>query len=340
MQFQKNRILELDALRGIAALAVFLYHSSILYKDSIYFSIFRFGLTGVDLFFIISGFVIFSSIKQKTRIQFVTSRFIRLFPTYWIAVTCTFTLIIIKYYDKGILHLTPINQYLANLTMVQEFFNIENLDGPYWTLYIELFFYLLVFVFIRNEKLLFLTISIIILATVFSRLELLALPMPFSYLSTTPISAHASLFLIGMLFYKFREHKNRVYLITIIIGFITQGIIYFKHYNWIKNTDISFEEHIIILIILFIVFILFTYNRLSFLKQNKLIFLGEISYALYLIHQYLTTEILEYYLVQKLHLKLGIVIFAIALPIVIILSILITKQTEKISSFLKKIVTF
>ncbi len=340
MQQKENRILELDALRGIAALSVYFYHASIYYKDSIYFSFFRFGLTGVDLFFIISGFVILSSAQNKTRLQFIKSRFIRLFPTYWIAVTFTFVLIIIKYFDKGILNLIPIKQYLVNLSMIQEFFKIENLDGPYWTLYIELFFYLIVFIFIKKEKLIFFILSLIIIITLISRFDIFHFPFPISILNSTPISSHASLFVIGMLFYKLKNSMNLMCLIPILIFFTTQILIYKYHYLWIKNTDINFYEHLILLFLFFIIFLLFIYNKLNFLVNNKLIFLGQISYTLYLIHQYLTTEIIEYYLVNKLNFNLGLVIFTIALPIVIIVSIYLTKISDKISAFLKKTLSF
>ena len=340
MQKENKRILELDALRGIAALSVFFYHASIYYKDSVYFSVFRFGLTGVDLFFIISGFVILSSVQNKTRLQFIKSRFIRLFPTYWIAVTFTFILIIIKYFDKGILNLMPIKQYLVNLSMIQEFFKIENLDGPYWTLYIELFFYLIVFIFIKKEKLIFFILSLIIIITLISRFDIFHFPFPISILNSTPISSHASLFVIGMLFYKLKNSMNLIYLIPILIFFTAQILIYKYHYLWIKNTDINFYEHLILLFLFFIIFLLFIYNKLKFLVNNKLIFLGQISYTLYLIHQYLTTEIIEYYLVNKLNFNLSLVIFTIALPIVIIVSIYLTKISDKISAFLKKILSF
>ncbi len=336
MQSNNKRILELDALRGIAALSVFFYHASIYYKESFYFSIFRFGLTGVDLFFIISGFVILSSIQNKTHLQFIKSRLIRLFPTYWIAVTFTFIFIIIKYFDKGILNQIPIKQYLVNLSMIQEFFKIENLDGPYWTLYIELFFYLIVFIFIKKEKLIFVILSLIIIITLILRFDVFYVPFPISILNSTPISSHASLFLIGMLFYKLRDSMNSMYLIPILIFFATQILIYKYHYTWIKNTDINFNEHLIMVLLYFLIFLLFVYNKLSFLVNNIFIFFGKISYTLYLIHQYVTTEIIEYYLVNKMNFNLGVVIFMIILPIIIITSFYLTKVTDKISSFLTK----
>lgn len=199
MQQKENRILELDALRGIAALSVFFYHASIYYKESIYFSFFRFGLTGVDLFFIISGFVIFSSVQNKSRLQFIKSRFLRLYPSYWFAVTLTFILIILKFYEKGMINQIPIKDYLINLSMIQEFFGIKNLDGPYWTLYIELFFYLIIFCFMQKELLIYFTLGIITLTTVLVRLNFLPSAFPFSSLTNTPISTQSSLFLAAIL---------------------------------------------------------------------------------------------------------------------------------------------
>jgi peptidoglycan/LPS O-acetylase OafA/YrhL len=336
MQQKENRILELDALRGIAALSVFLYHASIYYKESIYFSFFRFGLTGVDLFFIISGFVIFSSIQNKTRLQFLQSRLLRLFPTYWIAVTFTFTLIFIKYYQKGILTLLPLKQYIINLSMIQEFFKIENLDGPYWTLYIELFFYFLVFILIKKEKMLFAAISMIILITVISRVNWINIPYPLSILATTPISAHAPLFLIGMIFYKLHKTKSLIYLTPIVLVFISQVLIYRAHYIWIQNTDINFSEHITLLVLYLVVFSMFVFNKLKFICNSYLIKLGKISYALYLIHQYLTTEIIEFYIVNKKHFSLGATIFLISLPLVLFISFYVSKISDWIGLILKK----
>lgn len=333
MQQKETRILELDALRGIAALSVFFYHASIYYKESIYFSLFRFGLTGVDLFFIVSGFVIFSSIQNKTRIEFLKSRFLRLYPSYWFAVTFTFILIIIKYYDKGILNQIPIKEYLVNLTMIQEFFDIQNLDGPYWTLYIELFFYLIVFVFLKNERLLFITLLIIISLKTISILRIYKIP---DYLSSTPISSFGALFLTGMFFYKYKITKSIKFIMGVIACFIIQFIIYYFHYSYNKSTDINFYEHIVFLILYFLTFYLLVSNKLLFLRYKPIILLGEISYILYLIHQYFTTEIIEYYLVNKHKISLGITIFLISLPIVLILSFFIHFKMNHFSKFLKK----
>lgn len=59
----QKRFLELDALRGLAAMLVVMFHYSMNYSDLPVYRIFKYGITGVDLFFLISGFVIFQSIK-------------------------------------------------------------------------------------------------------------------------------------------------------------------------------------------------------------------------------------------------------------------------------------
>ncbi len=340
MQQKENRILELDALRGIAALSVFFYHASIYYKESVYFSCFRFGLMGVDLFFIISGFVIFSSVQNKSRLQFIKSRFLRLYPSYWFAVTLTFILIIIKYYEKGITNLIPIKDYFINLTMIQEFFKVQNLDGPYWTLYIELFFYLIIFCFMQKELLTYVTLGIISLTALFVRLNILPSIFPFSFLTNTPISAQSSLFLAGILFYKLMITKNKLFFLPILCCFFCQTLILKTHYEVANIQDIQFNEHITLLIIFFIVFSFLIFGKLKILIIKPLLMLGNISYILYLTHQYLTTEILEYYLVKRNGLNLGISIFLISLPIVLILSyysnLLIQKLNYKLKIILNK----
>src|SRR5262250_3203475 len=77
----KSRLEELDVLRGLAALAVVVFHYS--GHATRYFTGFPFhftvGLHGVELFFVISGFVIFMTLERTARLRdFAVSRFSRL----------------------------------------------------------------------------------------------------------------------------------------------------------------------------------------------------------------------------------------------------------------------
>ncbi len=83
-----SRLLALDSLRGIAALSVMVLHylndSRGAYGlDNAYWQ-FGQGNFGVQLFFMISGFVILQTLDRRSRVlDFAVARFIRLYPTFW-----------------------------------------------------------------------------------------------------------------------------------------------------------------------------------------------------------------------------------------------------------------
>ena len=144
----QNRYKELDALRGLAALLVVFFHFTL--GRNQYNSFFKLGATGVDLFFIISGFVIFMSLQKVSRsADFLINRASRLYPTYWAAVTFTFISLTAYSLLKGGGDLgSKLMQYVGNLTMFQFYLGITDIDGPYWTLIIEMIFY----IFIDSER--------------------------------------------------------------------------------------------------------------------------------------------------------------------------------------------
>jgi peptidoglycan/LPS O-acetylase OafA/YrhL len=143
-----RRLTELDALRGIAALAVVGFHYLYAYPTEFdpgapVVGPAEFGKNGVLLFFMISGFVIYMTVAQAPRAwTFVTGRVSRLYPAYWVAVLATFLLISVAPMPGQ--RATP-TQTLVNLTMFEGvFMRVPYLDEVYWTLTIELMFYVLV----------------------------------------------------------------------------------------------------------------------------------------------------------------------------------------------------
>lgn len=147
-QERGNRIVVLDALRLIAALMVVFYHYvafgegwdgpqarlfPVIFRPSAY------GWLGVDLFFMISGFVICMSCWGRTVPDFFTSRVIRLFPAYWLGVLATTAVVALV---PGGLAPHAWREVLVNLTMLQWPVDVEHVDGVYWTLWAELRFYL------------------------------------------------------------------------------------------------------------------------------------------------------------------------------------------------------
>jgi peptidoglycan/LPS O-acetylase OafA/YrhL len=145
-----KRLAFIDTLRGIAVLAVLVQHvfEVILEKHptGVYYGplhdIFgyymNFGRFGVVLFFFVSGFVIpFSFPDSATPVRdFTISRFFRLYPAYWTSIVVGLTLV--QLLDSKSF---PLGQVAANVTMLQTFVNVPNLWVFYWTLAIELLFY-------------------------------------------------------------------------------------------------------------------------------------------------------------------------------------------------------
>jgi peptidoglycan/LPS O-acetylase OafA/YrhL len=150
---RRDRLAALDGLRFLTALAVVLFHfvgqtpwAMIYVWGRPYQSTFpemhryfAFGRLGVDLFFLISGFVICMSAWGRTPRDFFISRVTRLYPMYWIAIGVSAC--VIYFADSPFGHPNP-RLIFANLTMLQTPLGVENLDPVYWTLWPELCFYL------------------------------------------------------------------------------------------------------------------------------------------------------------------------------------------------------
>ena len=138
------RLSEVDALRGVAALAVVLFHYTsqfaALYPAAPQTALqVPHGHFGVNLFFIISGFVIFMTLdRTRTAMDFVVSRFSRLYPAYWVSVLLTFA---ITHWLGLPGKLVDAGTALANGLMFHALLRVPHVDGVYWTLEVELLFY-------------------------------------------------------------------------------------------------------------------------------------------------------------------------------------------------------
>ena len=151
---RKDRLAALDGLRFAAAMAVVLFHFMGQTKWSMIgiwgrpyeetfpavHRYFAFGRLGVELFFLISGFVICMSAWGRSPRDFFISRVTRLYPMYWVAILVSAAVIYIT--DSPFGHPNP-RLLFANFTMMQRPLGVDNLDPVYWTLWPELCFYLM-----------------------------------------------------------------------------------------------------------------------------------------------------------------------------------------------------
>ncbi len=328
----KNRIKELDALRGISALIVVLFHLTKSWDAAKYG--FQYGWVGVELFFIISGFVIFMSLEKCASWQeFLVRRFSRLFPAYWVGVTLT-ALVIYGTILLGINQDKEDNlmvNYLFNLTMLHYYFNIPNLDSPYWTLVVELgFYFFMLLLFITKslkhiEKIGFLFLCLVFPFGIFHE-NILANHYLSSIAFAFPLIAYFPLFFIGILFYRIRFKEVNIKRILLIIFSCISQVLMFETASKFKGF-ISFPEYLMLFSVIMLLFVLFSINKLDFIINRFTSRLGDISYSLYLIHNYIGIKLMLY--LQKyfgINLWIGL---GIALIIVIGLAFLINRFIEK-----------
>ena len=330
----KGRLLELDCLRGYAAIAVVLVHTTHTFPVAQFG--FKFGGYGVDLFFLISGFVIFLTTEKTANYKdFLFSRFSRLFPAYWACVTIT-TLAIITWTLLTHGHLTypRFTDYLINLTMIQGYLGVRNIDGSYWTLSVELSFYLFILIVFLLKKLHkievigYFVVLVCLINYLFFKNHLRPV---YDFLTQyLLIINYFPLFIAGIVFYKIKFYKINLLRATLLVFcFITQ-ILFTEQIDRSQVVGITQFQYATIIFIFFATFLLYCYGRLNFVVNNAALFLGKISYSLYLIHQYIACYLLLPWLTHSKHFHLNpnIVIFCIALPLVLMLATLINKYIE------------
>jgi peptidoglycan/LPS O-acetylase OafA/YrhL len=150
-----RRLNGLDHLRALAISYVFIYHYAVLFKHPAWLGpLADFGWSGVDLFFVLSGFLIGGQLLgrvasgQETSIKdFYVQRFLRIMPAYWVVLAFYFAIPAVI--ERG--QLPPLWRFL---TFTQNFGLNNQVYGAFshaWSLCIEEHFYLvlpcLIFIF-------------------------------------------------------------------------------------------------------------------------------------------------------------------------------------------------
>lgn len=158
----RNRFVFVDALRGLAALSVVVYHAFegghidglARYLPGWFLTALGHGSLGVAVFFVLSGFVIAHSV-QGDRVtfgyfgRFMLRRSLRLDPPYWVAVVLCigFAALAARVMPAQQAPHVSLGQFAAHLVYLQEFLGVPEINVVFWTLTYEVQFYL-VFVLI------------------------------------------------------------------------------------------------------------------------------------------------------------------------------------------------
>jgi peptidoglycan/LPS O-acetylase OafA/YrhL len=276
---RKERLSGLDALRGAAALLVLIFHYEALLTfippkgwpraDHLWS---QYGLMGVELFFVISGFVILMTLESSRSVmQFAINRVARLYPAYWLSVfVCAAYFLYMKE--------TSLELAAANLTMLQAFYTPHNLIEPYWSLAYELWFYAImatIFALGLLHRIDVIAFAWVLLAVGLRTFGVHPQNLVFEVLSFLQFG---HLFIAGMMIYKFAT--NRGSLLSAINLLICLAYSLFGRHDWssIPYCGYFFANAIFVSMVY-----LAATNRLpkppSFLES-----IGAQSYSLYLLH--------------------------------------------------------
>lgn len=275
-----SRLTELDALRGVAVLMVLAYHYTTRLGELVpqaAWGDFALGNYGVHVFFVISGFVIFMTLERSERAaDFVLARFSRLYPAYWAGVLLTSTAL---WLVAGPVEPPSLRQAVVNLTMLQGFIGIKPVDGVYWSLEVELLFYAIALAAYRGGMLRRAEPTLcawLFLSALYSSplWEFLALVPGAPLAARLLVLEFAPLFTIGMLFYRLYRGEGRPAWNYALIGAALALVV-------------RMQPGMVALLIAATSAAMWTLGRggLAWLRFAPLVFLGTISYPLYLVHQ-------------------------------------------------------
>jgi peptidoglycan/LPS O-acetylase OafA/YrhL len=292
-RLREHRFHEIDLLRFAAAFGVLLFHYTFRSgapdgRSVVTFPelgmIFKYGYLGVDLFFIVSGFVILLTALDRNAREFIVSRVTRLYPAYWACVTLTL-LAILSFGDSRFSATLP--QYFVNLTMLQEFFRVSPLDGVYWTLAIELKFYFLVFLIVvagqihRLQGLLGAWLAACIFLDVVEG---------YSVIRFFLFPGHSYFFIAGAASLLVWLHGISAYRVLLLAASYA-GAMFFSiavdRKVFADYFKAEFDPLIIgILVSLgFAGFLLIAFRKTAWLDRREFLTLGALTYPLYLLHQ-------------------------------------------------------
>jgi len=317
-----KRIAILDSFRFLAITIVVLFHyysrwatpeetSLYPYADKYDNAFFQNGFLGVQFFFIISGFVIAFTINGcKSILEFLKRRFIRLFPPMLFCSLLTFVFIKLLDPDKHLLQLhSNAVDLIPSLTFTEPGFfekifglKTDYIDGVYWSLAIEVKFYLIfgILYFINRKSawkswcIFVLVIELVWMLIRYYKYEpVFASHDFFNVFSYIFITRYLIYFTMGILF--FNLYKDRKFLnnrSNLLLAMFTIALLFATLYI----TEVMRFKYLMLIIAASILFLMFIYKPtyLSFLNNKFFQLVGLLSYEIYLLHKNIGISLINY----------------------------------------------
>ena len=278
-------------LRGLSAIFVLYYH--VLHKmNSIYgWDFYKFGAIGVDIFFIISGFVISSSFyKNRTSaVKFLENRFFRVIPIYWFLTTCALIVYLIRP-DLVNRSSNVGTSVLSSYTLIPD--GGVMLLSVAWTLTYEMYFYtifaLSIFVsgvFLkRNQERI---ISVLLISLIFVCANLFDVGNTFS----NPIVFE---FIFGVVVFEILG-KNKYFINKVVSAFLlVLALLTYVAFNFYFEINNRLWYFGIPALLLFVSFLSLEslLERGESLIAKILNIIGDASYSIYLSHLFIIAAVM------------------------------------------------
>lgn len=293
MLLNTGRIVSLQCLRAVAALMVFAAHFSysLTSYDRFYYDGYLFSI-GVDIFFIISGFVMFMlmdgiGVGAKNALDFLVRRVARIAPVYWLATAIVLVLFYMTRVDMG----TRLAEAGSVSRIIRGFLFLD--PHPIvvvgWTLVYEIFFYFIcaicILIFNSNLKR-FVFASVIIFTFFFYRLYLILNEMENTTTTLSPI-----LFIVGAVIFFAAKRGYITRLNGPLFAALTLGGFVFLYGTRWNHGSLQWTLLSTVTVILFLSLEIKirALNESSFMSRFVTIFekFGNISYSFYLFHLYI-----------------------------------------------------
>jgi peptidoglycan/LPS O-acetylase OafA/YrhL len=280
-----------------------------------------FGWVGVEIFFVISGFVIANSARNVSATEFLRGRVLRLYPAVWVCATLTF--IVLLLFARG--HASEfVGPWLKAMLLVPKGLNGQWLDCIYWTLAAEMAFYALVFCTLLTRKITlrhlawaltlysaaFNAFSLLVLSGVIRSEILYFVVLMFRVPCAAWLLNHGCFFALGIWLFtsanrKLTAHEWLAVAVTVLSGFAE--IYYFASYLLTDVPVISGQSPFVPVAVwaAAVLLIAVTANRArcatgtaspeapSYLRTHYLRTLGLITYPLYLTHNIVGSAIIR-----------------------------------------------
>lgn len=292
-----RKIQNIQALRGAAVLSVVLFHLITIEKKyggtKVFLpEFFNFGMFGVDLFFVISGFVMIAVTRGKCKnakqaIRFLYHRASRIYPTYWVYSILVLGVFLAK---PSLVNSSQGNQVdiLASFLLLPS--EILPLVMVGWTLIHEMYFYLVFFLILllTSEKHIFKVLLLWAAILIFFNISLDSIN-PFTKLILHPLTIEfISGCFLAIIFYRSSEKimKTTLLLTTAFIGIIAAIYGHYLYQQFTGHIDPQHWWRILIfgMPALLLVFFFINAERNGFVIHSSLIKIGDASYSIYLSH--------------------------------------------------------